>query len=264
MSDVFSERHGPVTVITLNTPAKMNALDYEANQALIQCFRDFQHDDDARVAVVTGAGDKAFCAGADLKTFTMAYATKPAPQFRRMFIDGLGFGGITRGLRINKPIIAAINGYAMSGGFELALAMDMRFCSPNAVFGIKDVQWGMHPCDGGCVRLPKIVGLGHAMEIILSGEPFDAEQALKIGLVNRIVPQADLLAETIRYAQLVASKAPLAQRFVKDVEYRAPGLSLEEAIRMELRSFSDLAHTEDLTEGVTSFKERRPARFTGR
>lgn len=264
MSDLLYESHGSVRVITLNCPEKMNALNYEANQELIRCFRDFQSDEEARVAVVTGAGEQAFCAGADLKTFTMQYATRPAPEFRQNFIDGLGFGGITRGLRINKPIIAAINGYAVSGGFELALAMDIRLCSPNAQFAIQDVMWGMHPCDGGCVRLPKIVGMGHAMEIILSGERFDAAHALKIGLVNRIIPQADLVAETVRYAQLLATRAPLAQRFVKDVEYRAPGLSLEEAIRMELRSFSDLAHTEDLVEGTTAFRERRPAHFSGR
>jgi (E)-benzylidenesuccinyl-CoA hydratase len=264
MSAILCERHGPVTLITLNRPEKMNSLDYEANQQLIQCFREFQGDDEARVAVVTGAGEQAFCAGADLKTFTMAYATRPAPEFRQMFIEGLGFGGITRGLKIDKPIIAAINGYAMSGGFELALAADVRFCSPDALFAIQDVRWGMHPCDGGCVRLPKIVGLGRAMEIILSGERFDAAHAQRIGLVSRIIPQADLVPQTIRYAQMLATRSPMAQRFVKDVEYRAPGLSLEEAIRMELRSFSDLAHSEDLVEGVTAFKERRPARLKGR
>jgi enoyl-CoA hydratase/carnithine racemase len=264
MSDILCERHGPVTLITINRPDKMNSLDYEANEAIIQCFRDFQRDDEARVAVLTGAGEQAFCAGADLKTFSLQYATRPAPEFRQRFIDGLGFAGITRGLRINKPIVAAINGFAMSGGFELALAADVRICSPNAIFAIQDVMWGMHPCDGGCVRLPKIVGLGRAMEIILSGERFGAEHALRIGLVNRIAPQAELVAEAIRYAQVLASRSPLAQRFVKDVEYRAPGLSLEEAIRMELRSFSDLAHSEDLAEGVAAFKERRPARFAGR
>lgn len=263
MSDVLCERHGPVTLITINAPHKMNALDYEANQQIVDFFREFRDDKSARVAVLTGAGDKAFCSGADLKTFSLPYATQPAPVFRSMFVNGMGFGGITRGLRVNKPIIAAINGYAMSGGFELALAADVRFCSPNAIFAIQDVIWGMHPCDGGSVRLPKIVGLGRAMEIILSGERFDAEHALRIGLVNRIVAQQDLLAQSLRYAELLASRSPLAQQFVKDVEYRAPGLSLEEAIRMELRSFSDLAHSEDLTEGVAAFKQRRPARFKG-
>lgn len=261
---ILYERRGPVAVITLNRPQKMNALEYEANMALIATFQRFRDDDEARVVVVTGAGDKAFCAGADLKTYTMQYATKPAPYFREKFVDGYGFGGITRNLKVNKPILGAINGYAMSGGFELALAMDIRFCSPNAQFAIQDVNWGMHPCDGGCVRLPRIVGLGNAMEIILSGERFDAQHALRIGLVSRVIPQQELLAETIRFAEVLASRAPLAQRFAKDVVLRAPGLSLEEAIRMELRSFSDLAHTEDLVEGVTSFAERRPAQFMGR
>lgn len=263
MDPILYERRGPVTVITLNLPEKMNALHYEANMALIDCFRRFGEDDDARVAVVTGAGEKAFCAGADLKTYTMQYATRPAPYFREKFVDGHGFGGITRNLKVDKPIIAAINGHAMSGGFELMLAVDIRFCSPNALFAIQDVNWGMHPCDGGCVRLPRIVGLGNAMEIILSGDRFDSRHALRIGLVNRIIPQETLLAETIRFAEVLATRGPLAQRFVKDVARRAPGLSLEEAIRVECRSFADLAHTVDITEGVRSFAERRQPRFTG-
>lgn len=261
MDSIQCERQGPVTVITLNRPAAMNALNYEANQALIQCFKDFDADDTARVAVVTGAGDKAFCSGADMKTFTMAYATKPAPEFRQMFIDGYGFGGITRGLKINKPIIAAINGYAVGGGFELSLAMDVRFCTPESRFGIQDVAWGMHPCDGGSIRLPKLVGLGNAMEIILSGELFDAQHAHRIGLVNRIIPKDQILSEAIRYAHMLASRGKFAQRFVKDVEYRAIGLTLEEGIRVELRSFSDLSQTDDFAEGVTAFKEKRAPRF---
>lgn len=261
---VIIEQHDNVSVITLNRPEAMNALDYDANHALIKAFSDFEDNDDARVAVVTGAGNKAFCAGADLKTYSLAYATKPAPYFRQHFVDGNGFGGITRGLRITKPVIAAINGYAMSGGLELALAADFRFCSTDAEFAIQDVQWGMHPCDGGCVRLPQIVGMGHAMEIILSGERFDAEHALRIGLVNRVIAPESLLDETVRYARLLATRAPLAQRFAKDVSCRAPGMTLVDAIRMEENSFADLAHTEDLKEGVTSFAERRAPRFGGR
>lgn len=264
MNAILHERRGPVAVITLNRPAAMNALDYEANQTLIACLRDFEADPEARVAVLTGAGDRAFCSGADMKTYTIQYATRPAPYFRQHFVDGYGFGGITRGLKVTKPVIAAINGYAIGGGFELSLAADIRWCSPNARFGIQDVRWGMHPCDGGLIRLPKIVGLGNAMEIVLSGEQFDADHAFRIGLINRIVPQERLLDEAVAYAGKLATRAPLAQRYVKDVAQRAPGLSLEEAIRLELRSFADLAHTEDLVEGVTSFKERRPARFAGR
>lgn len=264
MAAVDYNKDGPVSIITLNRPSKMNALDYDENELLKAHFRTYAEDDDARALVVTGAGDKAFSAGADMKTFSLPYATKPAPYFRDKFINGSGFGGITRNLKINKPIIAAINGYSIGGGFELALAMDIRFCSPNAEFACQDVLWGMHPCDGACVRLPKIVGMGNAMEIILSGERVGAERALEMGLVNRIVPQSQLLPKTIAYAKHLATRGPLAQKYVKDVTYRSRGLSLAEALRLELRSFSDTANSEDFVEGVRAFQGKREPDFQGK
>ncbi|HYF09443.1 MAG TPA: enoyl-CoA hydratase-related protein, partial [Acetobacteraceae bacterium] len=189
MSDILVETHGTVRLVTINRADKMNSLDFAANEALVTAWREFDADDAARVAVITGAGDRAFCAGADLKTYTMEFARTPAPEFRRRYTNGPGFGGITRNLDIFKPIVAAVNGYAMSGGFELAMACDIRFCSPNAEFALQDAKWGFHACDGGLIRLPQIVGLGHAMHIILSGERVGAEEAYRIGLVNRVVPQ---------------------------------------------------------------------------
>ena len=263
-ADILYESHGHVRLITINRPDKMNSLDFAANDRLVEAFESFKRDDDARVAVITGAGDQAFCAGADLKTYTMAFATTPAPEFRERYTDGNGLGGITRGLAINKPIIAAVNGYAMSGGLEIALAADIRFGSPNAAFAFQDVKWGFHPCDGGCVRLPLIVGLGNAMELILSGERIGAEHAHRIGLLNRVYPLAELKARTMEYAQMLASRAPVAQRFAKDVILKSYALSIEEALRLESRSFRDLAHTEDLAEGTASFREKRAARFKGK
>jgi enoyl-CoA hydratase/carnithine racemase len=262
--DILYEKQGAVCLITINRPRKMNSLDFSANDALVAAWREFDADEEARVAVITGAGNDAFCAGADLKTYTMAYANTPAPEFRRRFTNGPGFGGITRNLEIFKPIVAAVNGFAISGGFELALACDLRFCSPNAQFALQDAKWGFHACDGGLIRLPQIVGLGHAMEIILSGERIDAERALRIGLVNRIHPQAELLPRTLEYAQMLAQRSPLSHRFAKEVMKRAVGLPLDEALRLESRSFYDFGRTEDLAEGTTSFRERRDARFKGR
>ena len=258
------ERQGAVRVITIDRADKMNSLDLQANDELVAVWREFDADDAARVAVVTGAGDQAFCAGADLKTYTMAFATTSAPVFRSKYTNGPGFGGITRNLDVFKPIVAAVNGYAISGGFELALACDLRFCSPNAEFALQDARWGFHACDGGLIRLPAIVGLGNAMELILSGERVGAEHALRIGLVNRIHPQAELLPRTLEYAQMLATRAPLSHRFAKEVMKRAVGLPLEEALRLESRSFHDLGRTEDLAEGTASFRERRPAHFEGR
>jgi enoyl-CoA hydratase/carnithine racemase len=262
-ADILVENHGPVRLITINRPEKMNSLDFAANDALVEAFRAFEHDADARVAVVTGAGTRSFCAGADLKTYTMDFANRPAPEFRRRFTDGPGFGGITRNMDILKPIVAAVNGFAISGGFELALACDIRFCSPNAEFALQDVKWGFHACDGGLIRLPQIVGLGHAMEIVLSGERIDATHAYRIGLVNRVHEQGVLVEKALDYAQLLARRAPLAQSFAKDVMKRAIGLPIDEALRLESRSFYDLGRTQDLAEGTTSFRKKRDAEFKG-
>ncbi len=264
MSDIRYEKHGRVRLITIDRANKMNSLDFEANDRLIAAWREFDADDEAQVAVVTGAGEQAFCAGADLKTYTMDFARRPAPEFRTRFTNGPGFAGITRNLDIFKPIVAAVNGFAISGGFELALACDIRLCSPNAQFALQDAKWGFHACDGGLIRLPQIVGMGHAMEIILSGERVDAEHAYRIGLVNKIVPQEKLLETSLAYAQMLASRSPLSQRFAKEVIKRSAGMHMDEALRLESRSFHDVGLTDDLAEGTTAFRERREANFKGK
>lgn len=264
MSDILYEQHGRVTLITINRAERMNSLDFAANDELVDAWRRFDADNTARVAVITGAGDKAFCAGADLKTYTIDFASRPAPEFRQRYTDGPGFGGITRNLEIGKPVVAAVNGFSISGGFELALACDIRFCSSNAEFALQDVKWGFHACDGGLIRLPQIVGLSHAMEIVLSGERIDADHALRIGLVSRVYPAGDLLSKSLEYAAMLASRAPLAQRFAKDVMRRSRGMPLDEALRLESRSFYDLGGTQDIREGTTAFREKRAANFTGR
>jgi enoyl-CoA hydratase/carnithine racemase len=264
MRNILYEDHGPVRLITINRPDRMNSLDFEANAELVEVWRAFAADRGARVAVITGAGEKAFCAGADLKTYTMNFAQRPGHEFRVQFTDGPGFGGITRGLEISKPTIAAVNGFAISGGLELALACDLRFCSDNAEVALQDVRWGFHACDGGLVRLPQIVGLGNALEIVLSGERITAQHALRIGLVNKIYPQADLLDQVLRYADMLASRAPLAQQFAKDVMKRTVGMPMDEALRLESRSFHDLGATTDLAEGTGAFREKRLPRFSGR
>lgn len=264
MSDIRYEHQGHVRLITIDRQQVMNSMDFAANDELIEWWLEFDADDDARVAVITGAGEQAFCAGADLKTYTMPFANTPAPEFAHRYTNGPGFGGITRTLDIHKPIIAAINGYAMSGGLELALACDIRFCAPHAVFALQDVRWGFHACDGALVRLPWIIGLGHAMEMFLSGERYDAEWALRTGLVNRVLPAATLLSETLAYAEKLASRAPLAQRLGKEVMLRSLGRSLDDGLRMESRSFRDLGDTQDLAEGTAAFREKRDARFEGR
>ncbi|MDX1710949.1 MAG: enoyl-CoA hydratase-related protein [Rhodovibrionaceae bacterium] len=261
--DILYEAHGHVRLITINRPEKMNSLDFAANDELVEAWRAFDADAQARVAVITGAGESAFCAGADLKTYTMAFARTSAPEFRQRYTEGPGIGGITRNMDVFKPILAAVNGYAISGGLEIALACDLRFCAPNAEFALQDAKWGFHACDGGLIRLPQIVGLGHAMEMILSGERIDAEHAFRIGLVNRIHPQEELLSRTMDYAEQLSRRAPLSHRFAKQVMKRSMGLTMDEALRLESRSFFDLGQSRDLEEGTAAFREKREAKFTG-
>lgn len=258
------ESIGHVRLITIDRERHMNSLDFATNDELVTRWQEFSADEDARCAVLTGAGSRAFCAGADLKTYTMAFGTTSVPEFRRRFTNGPGFGGITRNLPVFKPIIAAVNGFTISGGLELALACDIRFCSPNAEFGLQDVRWGFHACDGGLIRLKEIVGLGNAMEFVLSGDRFNAEHALRIGLVNRIVAAERLVEEAVAYATRLASRAPIAQQLAKEVVHRAHGLPMEEALRLESDSFRDLGDTADLAEGTAAFAEKREAHFRGR
>ena len=264
MSDIVCEKFGGVWLITIDRAAKMNSLDFASHEELVEVWRDFERDDIARVGVITGAGDKAFCAGADLKTYTMSFATLPPHEFRQKWVDGVGLGGITRGMELDKPLIAAVNGFAISGGLEIALACDLRFCSANAEFALQDSKWGFHACDGGLVRLPMIVGHGNAMEMILSGDRIDATHAHRIGLVNRVWSQPDLLPKALAYAQMLAKRAPLAHRFAKATMRRMVGMPLTEALKTEVRSFYDLGRSEDLAEGTRSFAERRDANFKAR
>ncbi len=261
MSDIVCEKFGGVWLITIDRAAKMNSLDFAGHEELVEVWRKFEGDDTARVGVITGAGNKAFCAGADLKTYTMSFATLPPHEFRQKWVDGVGLGGITRGMELDKPLIAAVNGFAISGGLEIALACDLRFCSANAEFALQDSKWGFHACDGGLVRLPMIVGHGNAMEMILSGDRIDAAHAHRIGLVNRVWSQSELLPKALDYAQMLAKRAPLAHRFAKATMRRMVGMPLTEALKTEVRSFYDLGRSEDLEEGTRSFAERRDANF---
>ncbi len=264
MADIRIDRHDAVWLLTIDRPSKMNSLSFDAHYELVAAWQEFAADDGARVGVITGAGGKAFCAGADLKTYTMDFATRAPHEFRDEFVNGFGLGGITRGLDIDKPLIAAVNGYAVSGGLEIALACDLRFAAQSAQFGLQDVNWGFHACDGALIRLPEIVGMGATMEIVLSGDLFDADEAYRIGLVNRVWPDADLIGQSLDYAGRVAQKAPLAIRYAKQVLRQTRDMPLDKALRAEVRSFYDLGQSEDLAEGTTAFAERRPARFKGR
>jgi enoyl-CoA hydratase/carnithine racemase len=195
MPTVLYEKHGEVAYVTINRPEAMNAIDLETHPLLRRVWEDFKHDEKLRVAIMTGAGDEAFCGGADLKTHVPQWlgVSGMHPMGARAKIrDGLG--GITRGgHRLSKPIVAAVNGWALAGGFELALACDIRIASENARFGSFEIRRGFHHADGGVVRLVNICGVGFASEMLLTGEPVDARRALTANLVSNVVPHYELL-----------------------------------------------------------------------
>jgi enoyl-CoA hydratase/carnithine racemase len=259
---VLFEKHPPIAIITLNRPEAMNALDGEADEILAKIWHEFQSDDRTLVAIITGMGDRSFCSGADLKTFTPLLAGLGPWDLRRR-VDKPGFGSITRGLEMWKPIVAAINGYAISGGLELALACDIRLAASTARFACQEVRWGFHHCDGGTVRLPLIVGLGNALHMILTGERIDAAEALRIGLVSEVLRPEALLGRAEELAMTIAQNGPLGVRSAKETVIRALGRPLEDALRLEHLHFASLVHTDDYAEGPKAFAEKREPQMRG-
>ena len=253
------EASGAVVIITIDRPEAMNALDPAHNEALTGAFERFEREDSARVAVLTGAGNAAFSAGADLRRlippFHDAVRAGGSPPW--------ALGGITD-KAINKPTIAAVNGHALAGGLELALACDIRIASVNATFGLAETKWGLIPGAGGTQRLPQVVPLGPAMEMILTGEPIDAGQALRWGLVNRVLPSDRLLPEAIAMASTVAARGPLAVRAARAAVVEGLGCALADGLGLERKHFLDIMRTGDAVEGARAFAEKRPPQFEGK
>lgn len=262
-SAILYEKRNRIAYLTINRPEAMNALGLDHSREMTQTWIDFRDDSNVWVAILTGTGDKAFCAGADLKTYTPSLGQRDAYEVRQE-ANHLGFGGITRGLEIWKPIIAAVNGYALAGGLELALACDIRVASENAKFGCSEVRRGFHHCDGGTVRLPLIVGLGNALKMQLTGEQVDAREALRIGLVSEVVAPKDLMTAAERYASIILRNGPLGARSAKESMIRSLGRVLEDALRFENILFSTLTQTEDYKEGPKAFAEKREPVWKGR
>lgn len=251
-------RDGHIAVITINRPAARNALDPEHNEALGRAVADFEADGELRAAVLTGAGQDAFSAGADLRTLLPAYRTKILAGESLPW----NFGGFTTVPR-TKPLIAALNGYALAGGCEMALACDIRFASQNAMIGLAETKWAIIPGSGGTVRLPRTVPPGIAMEMILSGEPIDADEAYRTGLVNKVLPQKDLLKHAISLAHTIASRGPLAVRAARASVIDGLGADEETALEREFDRFIEVVRSEDAEEGHLAFAEKREPRYHG-
>jgi enoyl-CoA hydratase/carnithine racemase len=259
VAKVLYQAAGPVARITINRPEVMNAFDLETAAMLKEHLLAFDSDSNLRVAIVTGAGDKAFSAGADLKKMgTTAYGGGIREIWDHELRERLG-----QRLHVQKPVIAAVNGFCLAGGLELALGCDIRIASTAASFGAPEARWSiLHGF--GAMRLPHIVGLSMALDLMLTGERIDAKRAYEVGLVSRLVEPAELMPEAERVASRIAENGPMALRIVKELAWR--GLHEPPAALMSYyAAASGLLHqTEDAKEGPKAFVEKRPAKFTGK
>ena len=257
---VSYEKDGRIATITINRPEALNAIDPATNDELVATWADFRDDPEVWVGILTGAGERAFCAGADLKELIPSLGERA----RAGTLDRFNFGGITRGYTTWKPLIAAVNGFALAGGTELALACDIRIAAETARFGQPEVRWAIIPGAGGTQRLPRAIGMSAALEIILTGRQVDAQEALRLGLVHRVVPAADVLAEARRTAAALLVNGPLALRAAKQAVLRGWDRPLDEGLDLELRLFSEMLLTQDAVEGPKAFAEKRPPVFQAR
>ena len=219
--------------VTINRPEARNAIDPETHELLCETWADFRDDDAVDVAILTGAGDDAFCAGADLKTYIPPIIESADPKRIREIVE-LGFGGLTRGLhRIDKPIVAAVNGWALAGGLETALACDVRIASERAMFGSFEARRGYHHGDGGIVRLVNTCGTGVALQMLLTAEPIDAERALQCNMVAKVVPHESLFDEAELVAHQILRNSQVAVRSAKRTIQDVIGRPLDDALRHE-------------------------------
>lgn len=264
MSKALYEKHGRIAYVTFNRPEAMNAIDLEMHERLWEIWQDFRDDDGVEVAILTGAGDEAFCAGADLKTHLPHWvANADALLPRRKIADGLG--GITRGLhRIYKPIIAAVNGWALAGGFENALACDIRIASERAQFGSFEVRRGFHHGDGGIVRLVNTCGSGIALEMLLTGEAIDAERALRCNMVSKVVPHERLMEAADKVASQILRNDKWAVRSAKETILNVIGRPLDDQLAYEAITGYSGAANAPVRERLSEFYDKSDAGRAGR
>jgi enoyl-CoA hydratase len=255
---ILTERTGAVATVTVNRPKVLNALNSQTVEALTSVLIDLQKDDEVRAVVLTGAGDRAFIAGADIGELA-----RLTPRTARALTDA-GHRLCTHLERLGKPVIAAVNGYALGGGCEVAMACTCRIAARTARLGLPEITLGIIPGYGGTQRLPRLVGRGRALEMMLTGAPVTAEEAWRIGLVNRVVEPEALAAEALALATTLAAEAPEAVRRILDVVNHGLDMSMADATALEGTAFGLLWATEDAREGTSAFVEKRKARFTGR
>jgi enoyl-CoA hydratase/carnithine racemase len=254
---LYEKRNG-IGYVTINRPEKLNALNQRVMAELRACFEDIQEDKEVRAVILSGAGEKSFVAGADVGELAVqdpvqGQQTSTRGQKTLDFIEHLG-----------KPVIAAVNGYALGGGCELAMACTLRIASENARFGQPEVKLGIMPGYAGTQRLPRLVGKGRAMELILTGEPISAQEAYRIGLVNQVVASKDLVAAAEGVARKIMSNGPLAVKFSMEAVNHGMEMTQDEGQFLEATLFGLCCTTTDMKEGTRAFLEKRPPTFAGK
>jgi E-phenylitaconyl-CoA hydratase len=255
--NIIYEKKGAVAVLTINREPQLNAINAQTSSEMYRAWEDFRDDDNLRVAILTGMGQKSFSTGMDLvataKGENQFEGGRPVP-----------FGGFTKRMPIYKPIIAAINGFCLAGGMELALTCDIRICSPDARFGLPEVRWAIMPGAGGTQRMPRAIPQAWANYLILTGEQMDAETALRAGLVSHIVPKDELMDRAHQIANTICERGPLAVRAAKEAISRGLDMPLDHGLALEDLLLGRLMATQDAKEGPRAFAEKRKPEYQGR
>ncbi|WP_296581807.1 enoyl-CoA hydratase/isomerase family protein [Xanthobacter sp.] len=256
---ILIEQRNGVGIVTLNRADAINAINVAIRRGLTDACRKFEADPDIRVVLFRGVGGRGFCVGADIKEFRPVDSPIAARR-----VDG-ALAYIDAVAALTKPTIAAIHGFCLGGGFEIALACDIRIASEDAVFGLPEINLGLIPGGGGTQRLPRLIGAGRALDLMLSGERFKAEEALRLGVVTRLAPSQDALSEqSLALAEGIAAKSPTAAAYVKEAILAGSDLDLNAGIALEKTLFSLLLATEDRMEAAAAFREKRSPVFKGR
>jgi len=254
--NITYEKRDGIAILTINREERLNAINAQTSSEMQEAWEDFRDDDTLRVAILTGVGEKSFSTGMDLVATAGGenqFAGRPAP-----------FGGFTKRMPIYKPIIAAINGFCLAGGMELALTCDIRICTPEARFGLPEVRWAIMPGAGGTQRMPRAIPQAWANYLILTAEQMDAETARQIGLVSHIVPREELMDRALQIAATICERGPLAVAAAKEAILRGQDMPLEHGLAYEDLVLGRLMATEDAKEGPRAFAEKRKPEYKGR
>jgi enoyl-CoA hydratase len=268
MPALLFEVRNHIAYMTLNRPQVHNSINPELMVQLAEAWERVNADDDIRIAIVTGAGDKAFCAGADLgRLIPLTTGARPAEdEWDEKILANKHYAGaaLLRGYDVYKPVIAAVNGFCIAGGMELMLATDMRVAAEHSSFGLQEAKWALIPAGGSLPRLPRQMPFCEAMEILLTGNRIDAEKAWRLGLINYVVPAAQVMAKAEELATTIVANGPLAVRKIKEAVLRCSGRPLDEGFKIENEIAREVFSSEDAREGPRAFMEKRKPTYTGR